>query len=246
MEENNEVKLEEKMDNSANVECKHKQKNSKLVIWFGVAIAILACIGSFFLGHSLAKNENGSSKDSKDKDELKEENKVEVNENVNNEEGTENSLEPIKGPIYLLEGLNYERRYYLAFDDAKLLDENNDRIDFRTKKVYLMDLNSYGTSDFMQEIDFSSLIEDVYEEKINSLPDVLAAGTVNATKKSECNEFHIRYVESKEDMYDGSNEIPFGIYYACIHDYEGVKNAAELSLGTEYYKLDVAKMKVIK
>lgn len=77
MEENNKVKLEEKVENSANVECNHKQKNNKLAIWFGVAIAILACIGAFFLGQSLAKNENSSSEGNENKEEVKEETKPE-------------------------------------------------------------------------------------------------------------------------------------------------------------------------
>ena len=41
------------------------------MICLGIAIAILVCIAAFFLGHSLGKIENDSSKDSKVEDEVK-------------------------------------------------------------------------------------------------------------------------------------------------------------------------------
>lgn len=153
---------------------------------------------------------------------------------------TDNKKETLKGQFYLLEGLRTKRRYYLAFDNAEMLGEDNTFMDFRKKKVYLVDMNLSNENDFIKEIDFANLIKGVYDEKINSLPDVLSAGTVNETKKSDCKEYKIQYNTSDNSMIDGSKEIPFSIYYACIH------NNAELSLGTENYKLDVSTMKVTK
>lgn len=119
MEENNKVKLEEKVDNSSNVECKHKQKNNKLAIWFGVAIAILACIGAFFLGQSLAKNENSSSEGNENKEEVKEETKPK--EELPKEEDTvvepeEDVFEPYS---YKANCKNIDKSYIVDVDVSK-------------------------------------------------------------------------------------------------------------------------------
>ena len=52
------------------------------MICLGIAIAILVCIAAFFLGHSLGKNENDISKDSKVEDEVKKEIKLEEDSTV--------------------------------------------------------------------------------------------------------------------------------------------------------------------
>lgn len=168
------------------------------------------------------------------------EGKTDVNEEVQEEE-----LKGLQGRFYLLEGYNLRRRYYLALDNADLADENGNSIDFRDKKVYLVDMDLSDKNEFIKEIDLAKLIEGVYNEKINSLPNVLAEGTVNATNKSDINYYTISYY-SADFPVNGEKEIPFAIGYGAVHDYEGMSNAATLSLGKENYILNVETMTVRK
>ncbi len=155
---------------------------------------------------------------------------------------TADEKKSLEGQFYLLEGFNNNRRYFLAYDNADKLGEDNTFIDGRKRNVYLVDMNISKDNEFIKKIDLASLIKDVYNEKINSIPDVIAQGTVNETKKSDCKEYKIQYTTASDNaMFNGAKEVPFGIYYACIKDGKG-----ELSLGTEYYKLDVSSMKVTK
>lgn len=213
----------------------NNKKNSSIVAII-ILVILVVVLGGYIVYDKFLSKEELISTEKSDSGEK------ESNESIS----SNNKVESLEGQFYILEGLRSKRRYYLAFDNAEMLGEDNTFIDFRKKKVYLVDMNLSNTNDFIKEIDFASLIKDVYEEKINSLPNVLAEGSNNETKKSECNEYKIQYTTSEDYMFDGTKEIPFGIYYACIHDYEGQKNVAELSLGTEYYKLDVPNMKIIK
>lgn len=213
-----------------------KEKKEKKSNWLLVTILIVALLGAFAAGGlavGLVKSVKGDT--------------YITNTTAEKEEKeTKKETKLLEGQFYLLEGLHQKRRYYLAFDNAEMMGEDNTFIDFRKKKVYLVDMNLSDNNNFIKEIDFEALIKDVYDEKINSIPDVIASGTVNETKKSECNYYKIQYTVSKYAEIAGEDQIPFGIYYACIHDYEGRKNAAELSLGTEYYNLNVPSMKVTK
>ena len=208
-----------------------KKSNAGLIVL--VVILLLACVG---MGAFIFIN----------KDKLTSEVKTTSSQGkeTNNVNTSDNKKETLEGQFYLFEGFSTNRRYYLAYDNSDKLGEDNTFIDGRKMNVYLVDMNLSNTNEFIKKIDLASLIQGVYDEKINSLPDVLAAGTVNETKKADCKEYKIQYTTSEASMIDGKKEVPFGIYYACIHDYQGGK--AELSLGTEYYKLDVDSMKVTK
>lgn len=208
-----------------------KKSNVGLIIL--VVILLLACAG---MGAFIFIN--------KDKLTSKETSTTEKTQTSSKTTSSDNEKSTLEGQFYLFEGFSTNRRYYLAYDNADKLGEDNRFIDGRKRNVYLVDMNLSNTNEFIKKIDFSDLIKEVYEEKINSLPDVLAAGTVNETKKADCKEYKIQYTTSEASMIDGKKEVPFGIYYECIHDYQGGK--AELSLGTEYYKLDVDSMKVTK
>lgn len=226
-----------------------RKKSSTAIIV--VLVLVIIGLGSFIIYDKLIAKDNLKITNTQDNETLKDnEPNVETpaNETLKDDEKNEEIQNELEGQFYLLEGLFDKRRYYLAFDSTEMMEVDTLSGDFKTKKVYLVDMNLSETNEFIKEIDFSKLIEDIYKEKINSLPDVLAAGTVNETKKSEINIYKMQYVENdaKYYMYNGKNEIPFGISYVGVHDYEGRSNVAELSLGTEYYVLDVLTMTVRK
>lgn len=150
MEENNEVKLEKKMDNSANVECKHKKKNNKLAIWFGVAIAILACIGAFFLGHSLAKNENSSSEGNENKEEVNKENKDETVVEPEND-----GIEPYS---YSPNCQNSKDTYIVDVDT----DKYNNIIDYIEDQENIKVTLSYCTENLNDETGMNPFISHTY------------------------------------------------------------------------------------
>ena len=212
-------------------------KKNGSIISVVILTILVVVLGGYIVYDKTLSNDTVTSTKSTEKESTSEQN---VNESIS----TNNQKESLEGQFYILEGLRQKRRYYLAFDNAETLGEDNRFIDYRQKKVYLVDMNLSNTNDFIKEIDFPSLINDVYNEKINNLPSVLNQGTVNEINKSQCTEYRIQYTTSDDYMFDGAKEIPFGIYYACF--YNDGQNISELSLGTEYYKLDVTNMKVTK
>lgn len=212
-----------------------EKKKSSIAVIVILVLIIIGLVGYIYYDKFLSKDDSTT-------------NNVQTNETLKENEEKQDELNVVEGQYYLLEGRQSKRRYYLAFDKDEMREKDNRFIDFREIKVYLVDMNLSKTNNFIKEIDFSKIIENVYNEKINSLPDILAEGTVNETKKTDINKYIIKYVENNSDYYmlDGEKEIPFGISYIGILDYEGRSNVAELSLGTEYYVLDVSTMTVRK
>ncbi|MGN1013246.1 MAG: hypothetical protein ACI4ON_05435 [Clostridia bacterium] len=212
-----------------------EKKKSSIAVIVILVLIIIGLVGYIYYDKFLSKDDSTT-------------NNVQTNETLKENEEKKDELNVVEGQYYLLEGRQFKRRYYLAFDKAEMREKDNRFIDFREIKVYLVDMNLSKTNNFIKEIDFSKIIENVYNEKINSLPDILAEGSVNETKKTDINKYIIQYVEINSGyyMFDGEKEIPFGISYTGIHDYEGRSNVAELSLGTEYYVLDVSTMTVRK
>lgn len=158
MEENKDVQLEEKVEKTAKDNNNPKQKNHKLGIWFGIAIAILACIGSFFLGHSLAKNENGSSKGNENKEEVKEETKPE--EELPKEEDTvvepeEDVFEPYS---YSPNCQNSKDTYIVDVDT----DKYNNIIDYIEDQENIKVTLSYCTENLNDETGVEPFISHTY------------------------------------------------------------------------------------
>ncbi len=152
---------------------------------------------------------------------------------------TESSKEEIKGDksysgrYYLLGG---KRRYYLAFDEPK---ENGETLE-NNNKAYIMDMNFSNSKPALKEINLANILKPLYDEKINSIPNVISEGTVNATPKSSCTSYKLLYGEVNDpQMLDAENEIPFQVNYTCVFN-----NNSEIGLGTEIYYLNATNLTI--
>ncbi|MBQ6375533.1 hypothetical protein IJJ37_01195 [Candidatus Saccharibacteria bacterium] len=139
--------------------------------------------------------------------------------------------------LHLIGDKMTKRKYYLAIND---LEGGKDS---REVDTYLIDITKLGTVDGVKKYDMSNIINQAVEEKVASLPDVLAEGTQNEMPKSSCSSFRATVGDVTENprnidwtiKTDWSELVPLTIYYACEVN-NG--NMIEMSLGTSMYSLD--------
>ena len=150
---------------------------------------------------------------------------------------------PIVGGLYTVGDISTKRKYYLGITDLDPMK------DIREKDTYIIDTTQLGSKDGIQQYDLKTILDKAVSDRIASLPDTLAAGTVNATPKSSCQSYKVSvgdptYIPSNLTDWtiaaDWSNLLPLTIYMSCIND------RGELSLGTGLYSLNPSTNELIK
>ena len=89
----------------------------------------------------------------------------------------------VAGNLHLIGDVYTKRRYYLGITD---LDPSKDS---REVETYLIDTTKLGSKDGVAKYNIKTILDKIADEKVASLPDTLAAGTVNARPKSSCQSF---------------------------------------------------------
>ena len=139
--------------------------------------------------------------------------------------------------LHLIGDVSTKRRYYLGITD---LDPSKDS---REVEIYLIDTTKLGSKDGVSKYDIKTILDKIADEKVASLPDILAAGTVNARPKSSCQSFKVRVGDVTENpkninwtnKIDWTSLLPMTVYMECIVN-DG--NTISQSLGTDMYSLN--------
>ena len=148
MEENKDVKLEEKKETVVSKQSAEKKILNKIWIWFGVAIGILDCIVYFILGQSLANKE-----DEKIKEKEEVENEVNKDETVVEPENDE--IEPYS---YSPNCQNSKDTYIVDVD----IDKYNNIIDYIEDQENIKVTLSYCTENLNDETGMEPFIGHTY------------------------------------------------------------------------------------
>ena len=161
--------------------------------------------------------------------------KIEINNDTNAITITDDAI--VDDNLYLIGDIYTKRRYYLGITD---LDPSKDS---REVETYLIDMTKLGSKDGVLKYDIKTILDKIVDEKVASLPDTLAAGTVNARPKSSCQSFRVRVGDITTNpknidwtiVTDWSNLLPITVYTECIVN-DG--NTISQSLGTDMYSLN--------
>ena len=162
--------------------------------------------------------------------------KIEINDDKNTITITED-VAPVVSGLYLINDISTKRRYYLGVTD---LDQSKDS---REVDTYLIDTTKLGTKDGVSKYDIKSVLDKITNEKVASLPDTLAAGTVNARPKSSCKSFRVRVGDVSENPKNinwvvntkWDDLLPLTVYTECVVE-DG--NTISQSLGTSMYAIN--------
>ena len=153
--------------------------------------------------------------------------------------------EPIVSGLYTVGDTSTKRKYYIGITD---LDPKKDT---REKDAYIIDITQLGSKDGVKQYDLKTVLDKAVSDKVASLPDTLAAGTVNATPKSSCQSYKVSvgdpaYIPGDRVDWtiaaDWSNLVPLTIYMSCITN----DGNSELSLGTGLYSLNPNTNELVK
>ena len=161
--------------------------------------------------------------------------KIEINNDTNTITITDDVI--VVDNLHLIGDVYTKRRYYLGIAD---LDPSKDS---REVETYLIDTTKLGSKDGVSKYDIKAILDKIADEKVASLPDTLAAGTVNARPKSSCQSFRVRVGDVTENpknsnwssKIDWANLLPMTVYMECIvNDGDTISQ----SLGTDMYSLN--------
>lgn len=221
------------------VENKQKGRNG-LKIATAIACAVAACgigFGAYGMMQSIQKDSQISDLkiqvESKDGTITKlETDKIEINNDTNTITITDDVI--TTDNLHLIGDIYTKRRYYLGVTD---LDPSKDS---REVETYLIDMTKLGSKDGVLKYDIKTILDKIADEKVASLPDTLAAGTVNARPKSSCQSFRMRVGDTTENpknidwtiAADWSSLLPITVYMECVF------NDGDQSLGTDMYSLN--------
>ena len=158
--------------------------------------------------------------------------KIEMNNDTNKITITDDVI--VADNLHLIGNIYTKRRYYLGITD---LEPDKDS---REVETYLIDTTKLGSKDGVSKYDIKTVLDKIADEKVASLPDTLAAGTVNATPKSSCQSFKVTVgdvTENPKNMdwtiaTDWSDLLPMTVYMGCVID------NGYLSLGADLYSLN--------
>ena len=161
--------------------------------------------------------------------------KIKMNNDTNTITITDDVI--VADNLHLVGDINTKRRYYLGITD---LDPSKDS---REVETYLIDMTKLGSKDGILKYDIKPILDKIVDDKIASLPDTLAAGTINARPKSSCQSFRVRVGDTTENpknidwtiATDWSSLLPITVYTECIVN-DG--NTISQSLGTDMYSLN--------
>ncbi len=161
--------------------------------------------------------------------------KIEINNNASTITVTDDAA--IADNLYLIGSDEYtKRRYYLATAN---LDTNKDS---REIEAYLIDMTKLGSKDGVKKYDLKTVLDKIANDKVASLPETLAAGTVNARPKSSCKSFKVTVFDPTEssDSYwkleaDWNSLLPLPVHMDCIIN-DGT--VISQSLGADLYSLN--------
>ena len=158
--------------------------------------------------------------------------KMVINNDTNTITITDDAI--VADNLHLVGNIYTKRRYYLGITD---LEPGKDS---REVETYLIDTTKLGSKDGVSKYDIKTVLDKIADEKVASLPDTLAAGTVNATPKSSCQSFKVTVgdvTENPKNMdwtiaTDWSDLLPMTVYMECVID------NSYLSLGADLYSLN--------
>ena len=161
--------------------------------------------------------------------------KIEINNDTNTITITDDAI--VADNLHLIGDLYTKRRYYLGITD---LDPSKDS---REVETYLVDTTKLGSKDGISKYDIKAILDKIADEKVASLPDTLAAGTVNARPKSSCQSFRVRVGDVTDNpkninwtsKIDWTSLLPITVYMECIVN-DG--STISQSLGTDMYSLN--------
>ncbi len=137
--------------------------------------------------------------------------------------------------LHLIGDLHTRRKYYLG---TTSLEPGQDT---REKEIYIIDSTKLGSQGGIKKYDLKPILDKAISDKVATLPDTLAAGTTNATPKSNCQSYKVVAGDPTNlpgtidwtIATDWDDKLPLTLYFACMMDSGG-----ELSLGTGLYSLD--------
>ena len=219
-----------------------KEKSGSGMKVFAVAMTILALAGIGFGVYGMIKSAQKDEQianlkviqvtDKNGTTTTIEADEIKIDNNANTVTITDGAIANVDG-LHLI-GDYLERRYYLGTtaDKEKYFEK-----DSREIEMYLIDTTKLGTTEGVVKYDIKTVLDKITNEKISSLPTVIAAGTTNATPKANCKKFRTQlgwdYIQEADWTYmqkEVSNKMPISVYTGCVID-----DNSELSLGTAVY-----------
>ena len=243
--ETNTIKDAREMTTPASAMAQPEKKKNKTGMIAGiVCLALLAVAGLSFGAYAMITKDNaiadavanceGNNSNSSSSVPLSEDDTESAPEvNATNCPEAVASDEAIKD-FYLVGELQTRRRYYLG---ASAINPDAELPDY---EYYLVDMTKMGTDEVVRKYDMTSIINKIRDEKVNSLPDTLAAEMTNARPKSSCKSYRvfiddvINNPKNRDWTIEGdwSKLLPFIGYFECVFD------GGRMSLGTNFYSLD--------
>lgn len=215
---------------------------SLAAVW-GIGLGIYGMIQSAQKDSQIS-NLNVQKKDSSGKITTLETEKIETTDKNGTTVTISDTASTISG-LHTVGDTSTKRKYYIGVTD---LDPGKDT---REKDTYIIDITQLGSKDGVKKYDLKTVLDKAVSTKVASLPNTLAAGTVNATPKSSCQSYKVNvgdpaYIPGARTDWtvatDWSNLVPLTIHMSCIAN-SGNK---ELSLGTGLYSLNPSTNELVK